>query len=651
MSSLISKNKRDELILNGRALRKYMKGVIFSKWSKETLKKLLKEKINNSQKKTEESYKEKECKIATGAATQRNKYVSQRNQKKNDLRRTQKTIEKNELSSPEEEEEKYQERKVSYRRRTGNIRFSEQRQRQKRVKELRDSSTSSRELQYETKFTETEKEKIDIQTQTPVPLVSQSTQVESNDIRSPESEENDIPKPFISEIKKNKKTKFVEKEEETTPKSVLPADPDMLFVESSSEESEEEFINVKPELIPSRPVLPDSEKQNSYSVIEDSSSRNDDVVEEYLDVFIDNNEDENNSEEEMSWNLLKNKPTHKTTTKRTLPKEEMFEYSDDDKQPIKEEQKADESHETGLKIESPKRGVVSIEPNKTAQLSPSNSLTQSPQTVKRLPIVMVRRSPIGSPSELEGRVDIEEISTSGDFEFEDQKQKKTSPPSSLVSTFSKLPADSERHDSEIPIEIMTDSSSDIDIDDLVNHQQEEEEKTPPESPLKDDDHEQTFSLSDTQLIDLPLGDLISGAPVAPPKPDSELREFMRQFFTPEFFSECQLMRSTGGDVPFVEIPDTVRRPYSYSPDYIDLIVDLLNEMVMTVDITGMFYEHFLDIVEEQLGVAPVEKDTVYVQELYANAEEECDNAEINILLDVADSLLASHTMYILGMKY
>lgn len=649
MSSLVSKSKRDELTLNGRALRKYMKGVIFSKWSKETLKKLLKEKINNSQKKTEESRIEKDRRITAGAAMQRNKYGSQRNQKKTELRRTPKSIEKNESSSSDEEEEKFQEINISYRRRNGNIRFSEHRQRQKRDKDLCDTSTLSRGVQYETKLTETEKEKVDIQTQTPVPLVSQSTQVDPVDLRSRESQENSIPKPFINEIKKTKKAKFVEKEEETLPKSVLPADPDILFIDSSSEESEEEIINSKPESIPSCPVLPDAEKQNSYSVIEDSSSRNDDVVEEYLDVFIDSNDDENDSGEEMSWNLLKNKTTHKMSPKRTLPKEEMFEYSDDEQQPVKEDGKQGERQEAGLKIESPKKGVVSIEPNKASQASlPNSTNSQSPQTVKRMPIVMVRRSPVGSPSEQEGRPYIEEISTSGEFEFENQKQKKAS---ALVSTASKLSPDNERHDSEIPIEVMTDSSSDIDIDDLVNHQQEEEEKTSPQSPSFDGDHEQKFSLSDTQIIDLQLDDLISGAPVAPPKPDSELREFMRQFFTPEFFAECQQMRSTGGDVPCVEIPDTVRRPYSYSPDYFDLIVDLLNEMVKTVDITGMFYEHFLDMVEDQLGVAPVEKDSVYIQELYENAKEECDDAEINILLDVADSLLASHTMYILGVKY
>jgi len=86
--------------------------------------------------------------------------------------------------------------------------------------------------------------------------------------------------------------------------------------------------------------------------------------------------------------------------------------------------------------------------------------------------------------------------------------------------------------------------------------------------------------------------------VKAPKSDSEFRSFVRKFLTPNVFRSVQESKKSHQEYSPVYIPDAMNRPWKFPSDFWDLVVDYINESLEERDLDELYYEQFLDDIEE-----------------------------------------------------
>lgn len=700
MSDGVSKEQKELLISKGKQLRKYAKRVIFDKWSKRLLKAMLNRKKSDLDNENETRDKKD---INTNRPTDnenKNDSIAQKqkqtdNQENWNPKKKQSNIEKTSMNDTIRQVEARPKRAQSPSvKRNKKVIFYRNISINTHITRYKDTSsqTKSSSNHYSTMNTQTSKIYLNI---SPAFVFSKENEKDTQDYMQEyekESSSDDILK-FNDENsnshipttirKKNQQTEPKEKPEN---KSILTADADNLFTSGSDED-----INLPPIEVAAPALTSPEQNKGQYSVDSPKGSTkkkpNYSVDNEY-DSFSNSNNEDLNEEDNEEW------ISDPDSNQKPSNIEEDVKNSDGEIE-IDDEEK-------GISLKKSAKVHFTFNTSETVNIAPSGSNSSSPigsplmtssssmPTMRRNPIIMVRRpqspnftqldfSPASSLSS-DFSSDPEEKSDNKNFELISAKTEKPKPKEEVKEE----PKDKEKdnadvHDSEIPIEILSDSLSDVDIDDLVTPTQNH-----PTSPTKNGDdqnkeiisddsidstdsqydsdenvaiplHEEPVhsgsdpTFNDTQIITSPpLDELLGDIPVTPPKEDSEIRAFLRQFFTAEVFQNCQNRKSLGQSIPLIHIPDTARRPFKYPPDYLDLVIDLVNEIIETEDIVGMFYEQFLDHLEAILGAEPIEMEPNYITSLHAQSEIECDNTGIDILMRIADSILESHTDYVLG---
>lgn len=669
MSDGVTKKQRDELISKGKQIRKYKKRVIFDKWSKLLLKSIIKTK--NSKTDTETEVKHKKSDLIRSNKDPKSKLEADNDNYKQtesyenwNPKKNSSSIEKtsnDELNTETTNEQKSQSQKKN-----------------KKVVMLRNVSINTHITKYATSFCQTKSQivrSIDITTQTQKNYLSQSNSTafsivnnkiinESSDTTEEESSDDDIlnikeakEKSHIPTIirRKNSSTEVENiscsdsngnEEEDVMPKSILSPDANQIFTSGSDEE-----INLPPIEI-AAPALSNPPSRSQYSVDSPDDSKKPPTysVDNEYDGFY--SQEDSIESDNAPWDLMKQEAINKSN----------------DEIEIDEADKGESLGKTAkvhFAIQS-MNDTVSIAPILSAGSSPTGSpLTGSTSapTIRRMPIIMVRRptSPqveISPPPSL----NTDFPPDSGLIQNHKNEAKKNSS--------DEYDKEADVHDSEIPIDMLSDSLSDVDIADLVtptgenqkpHHNSEDssgddiissddERLRLTEEPVSPTSSEYSEpSLGDTQMLrTTPLDELLSDIPVTPPKQDSDIRAFVRQFFTAEVFASYQKSRSYGYPMPAVQIPDTARRPFKFTPDYLDLVVDLINEQIAGENFIGMFYEQFLDEIEEILACEPFEVEPFYISRLNKQSDVECDNTGIEIIMRMADSILDSHANYIIG---
>lgn len=130
------------------------------------------------------------------------------------------------------------------------------------------------------------------------------------------------------------------------------------------------------------------------------------------------------------------------------------------------------------------------------------------------------------------------------------------------------------------------------------------------------------------LIDS-LREKLSGSPtspnVSPSRPgmrafalrrnEPELVKYLRQVIPESRFKEMVGVQAKGEDVPPVTVPPEVRPPFQFRPEYCELIVDVVTELINENELATFTYESFLKFVNESFQSARSKTSMELIEEL------------------------------------
>lgn len=85
--------------------------------------------------------------------------------------------------------------------------------------------------------------------------------------------------------------------------------------------------------------------------------------------------------------------------------------------------------------------------------------------------------------------------------------------------------------------------------------------------------------------------------IMPPRRDSELKMFIRSFFPADYFHSIQFCQAKGTKLPEVKITSECNHPLTDDEDITCLVIDALNELNASTELSDFFYEMYLDYIE------------------------------------------------------
>jgi hypothetical protein len=114
----------------------------------------------------------------------------------------------------------------------------------------------------------------------------------------------------------------------------------------------------------------------------------------------------------------------------------------------------------------------------------------------------------------------------------------------------------------------------------------------------------------------------------------QLRKFIQLFLTPEIYKSARVARTT------LAFPRDKERPWAYSNENGDLIVDSVSEILAETDLCPMAYEDFLDLAVGQLKRKPMSAAPIIkrLEEQYCTFQM---SAVIQFSMNISDKLLES----------
>lgn len=130
------------------------------------------------------------------------------------------------------------------------------------------------------------------------------------------------------------------------------------------------------------------------------------------------------------------------------------------------------------------------------------------------------------------------------------------------------------------------------------------------------------------LIDS-LREKLSGSPaspnVSPSRPgmrafalrrsEPELVKYLRQVIPESRFKEMVGVQAKGEDVPPLTVPPEVRPPFQFRPEYCELVVDVVTELINENELATFTYESFLKFVNESFQSARSKTAMELIEEL------------------------------------
>ena len=78
--------------------------------------------------------------------------------------------------------------------------------------------------------------------------------------------------------------------------------------------------------------------------------------------------------------------------------------------------------------------------------------------------------------------------------------------------------------------------------------------------------------------------------------ETELVKYLRQIFPEPKFAEMAKLQEEGIELPAITVPPDVRPPWQFRPEYCELVVDVLSELLDEHKLTRFTYESFLEFV-------------------------------------------------------
>ena len=128
---------------------------------------------------------------------------------------------------------------------------------------------------------------------------------------------------------------------------------------------------------------------------------------------------------------------------------------------------------------------------------------------------------------------------------------------------------------------------------------------------------------------------------------SDLRTFVDKILLPRSYEEIKEKKSKNQFYMSIEIPNNVQPPWRFTKDICDIILDVLNEMLDTLDLTNITYEEFMTKYEAAMNIRDVPPDPKakpyqkkFPRKILDNENEQAELQQVSYVLHVADMILS-----------
>lgn len=160
-----------------------------------------------------------------------------------------------------------------------------------------------------------------------------------------------------------------------------------------------------------------------------------------------------------------------------------------------------------------------------------------------------------------------------------------------------------------------------------------------------------------KAIPVDSNSVISKPMISMPSEDSPIKAFIRQFFFPDLFQFIQQSQILGKPFKPITIPPQVRRPFDYHPVFFDLLLDLINEILQSIDLTKFYYEKFLSFIESQINPLEHQYSLFSLEEEFLDVVEDLEDNEndkltflsLELVFQISDILTSVNLDEILGL--
>ena len=134
------------------------------------------------------------------------------------------------------------------------------------------------------------------------------------------------------------------------------------------------------------------------------------------------------------------------------------------------------------------------------------------------------------------------------------------------------------------------------------------------------------------------------------KPESELKRYLRNIITESFFESVKSAQKRNDVLlPKIIVPPNVQKPWQFTNEYCELIVDVVTEITQTTNLINYTTEDFVDFLSNFFEKSHNQRNKTIFSELESMYQKKYDDFLLNYSIDIADSLLQDQIDYIFGI--
>lgn len=135
-----------------------------------------------------------------------------------------------------------------------------------------------------------------------------------------------------------------------------------------------------------------------------------------------------------------------------------------------------------------------------------------------------------------------------------------------------------------------------------------------------------------------------------PRPESELKKYLRNIITEEFFESVKYAQMRKDiSLPLFVIPPNVQKPWQFTNEYCELIIDVVNEFAKITDLKNYTAEEFLDYLYNFFDKSHNQRNKTIFAELETLYQKKYDEFLLTYSIDFSDSLLQCQLDSVLGI--
>ena len=134
------------------------------------------------------------------------------------------------------------------------------------------------------------------------------------------------------------------------------------------------------------------------------------------------------------------------------------------------------------------------------------------------------------------------------------------------------------------------------------------------------------------------------------RPESELKKYLRNIITEEFFESVRYAQIRNDiSLPLFVIPPNIQKPWQFTNEYCELIIDVVNEFAHNTDLNNYTTEEFLDYLSNFFEKSHNQRNKTIFSELDSLYQKKFNDFLLTYSIDVADSLLQYQLDSVLGI--